>query len=117
MSQFNAFRVYGNRFVFLVLVLVTLFFSFSPGSVSPAFVVNNDKLAHFVVFFGLTFWLKFSFPGFFARKLFFIMAFLAASIEVFQYLFAGRELSFFDFGAGVLGVFVYLVVLRICGWR
>ena len=117
MSRFHVFRVYGNRFVFLVLVVVTLFFSFSPGSVSPAFVVNNDKLAHFVVFFGLTFWLKFSFPGFLARKLFFIMVLLAASIEVFQYLFANREFSFFDFGAGGLGVFVYLVVLRICGWR
>ena len=101
------------KYLFLLLVGVTLFFSFSPGSVTPAFVVNNDKLAHFVVFFGLSFGLSLSFADFSIRKLFFIMVLLAAGIEVFQYLFANRELSFFDFGASTLGIFVYLSVLKI----
>ncbi len=41
------------------------------------------------------------------------MLLLAAGIEIFQFLFANRQLSFFDFLAGALGVFIYLTVLKL----
>ena len=41
------------------------------------------------------------------------MILLAAGIEVFQYLFADRELSVLDFMASLAGIFVYVMLLKL----
>ncbi|MCK5829822.1 MAG: hypothetical protein KAH20_05925 [Methylococcales bacterium] len=99
--------------LFYVVVGVMLFFAFLPGKFTPNIIGHHDKLAHFVAFFILSFGMKFSFSTYSFRRIFLIMAILAAGIEFFQYGFTSRQFSIVDFGAGMAGVFIYLSILRI----
>ncbi len=101
------------RYLFFIVVSAILFFAFSPGHFTPTIFNNHDKLAHFCAFFILSLGMNFSFSTYSTRRLFVVMAFLAMGIEVVQYLFTSREFSIIDFAAGMVGVFTYLILLKI----
>lgn len=101
------------RYLFFIVVSAILFLAFSPGHFTPKIFFNHDKLAHFCAFFVLSIGMNFSFSAYSIRRLFVVMAFLAIGIEVIQYLFTSREFSIIDFAAGMVGVFTYLVLLKI----
>ncbi len=103
------------KYLFYLLVGVTLFFSLSAAHITPAIIVNHDKFAHFVVFFVLSFCMNLAFPTHAIKDLTVVMISLAVGIELFQYLFAHRELSVVDLGASVAGIFVYLIISKIIG--
>lgn len=96
-----------------MVVSVIMFFAFSPGHFTPDIIGDHDKLAHFVAFFALAFGLNFSFPKYSARRTFLILVLVAAGIEIVQYYFTSRQLSFIDFVAGMTGIFAYLSALKI----
>ena len=101
------------KYLFFVLVGVTLFFSLSVGQITPAIVVNHDKFAHFVVFLVLSFCMNISFPRHTIKDLIVVMILLAVGIEFVQYLFTNRELSVIDLGASMAGIFVCVTMLKI----
>lgn len=101
------------RSLFFGVVVVILFLAFVPSQFDPDLARGHDKIAHFVAFFVLSFSMKVSFSSHTFRRIFLIMALLAAGIEIFQYCFTSRQFSVTDFGAGMAGVFVYLSILRI----
>ena len=103
------------KFFFFVLVGVTLFFSLSVGKITPAIVVNHDKFTHFVVFLVLSFCMNISFPKHTVKELIVVMISLAIGIEFAQYLFANRVLSVIDLGASMVGIFAYVMMLKIIG--
>ena len=61
--------------------------------------------------------MKFSFPIYSIKRIFFIMAFLAMGIEVVQHFFTTRELSFIDFVAGLAGIFAFIAMLKVVAKR
>jgi VanZ family protein len=99
--------------LFYIVVGVILFLAFSPSQFTPSIVGGHDKIAHFVAFFVLSFGMKISFTTYSFRRIFLMMALLAAGIEIFQYGFTSRQFSIADFGAGMAGVFIYLSMVRI----
>lgn len=101
------------KYLFYIVVSTILFFAFSPGHFTPSVLGNHDKAAHFCAFFVLSFGMKFSFPTYPIKRIFIIMALLAMGIEIVQHYFTTRELSVVDFAAGLAGIFVYLVMLKI----
>lgn len=101
------------KYLFFVLVGVTLFFSLSVGQITPAIVVNHGKFAHFLVFLVLSFCMNISFPTHTIKDLIVGMISLALGIEFVQYLFANRELSVIDIGASMAGIFVYVTMLKV----
>ncbi len=105
------------KYLFYIVVCTTLFLAFSPGHFTPSLMVNHDKVAHFCAFFVLTFGMKFSFPIYSIKRIFFIMAFLAMGIEVVQHFLTTRELSFIDFVAGLAGIVAYIAMLKIIAKR
>ena len=105
------------KYLFYIVVSTTLFLAFSPGHFTPSLMVNHDKVAHFCAFFVLSFGMKFSFPTYSIKRIFFIMAFLAMGIEVVQHFFTTRELSIIDFAASLAGIFVFLTMLKIIAKR
>ena len=100
------------KYIFFILVGVTLFFSFSAGPITPAIVVNHDKVAHFVVFFVLSFCMNISFSKDTIKNLILVMILLAIGIECVQYLFTNRELSILDLWASLAGIFVYVMIWK-----
>ena len=101
------------KYLFFVLVGVTLFFSLSTWHITPAIVVNHDKFAHFLVFLVLSFCMNISFPRHTIKDLIVVMILLAVGIEFVQYLFTNRELSVIDLGASMAGIFVCVTMLKI----
>lgn len=101
------------KYLFFVLVGITLFFSLSAGQITPAIVVNHDKLFHFIVFFALSFFMNISFPTYKIKKIVVVMILLAVGIEFAQYYFANRELSVIDFAASIMGIIVYVSIVKI----
>ena len=101
------------KYLFFVLVGVTLFFSLSTWHITPAIVVNHDKFAHFLVFLMLSFCMNISFPTHTIKDLIVGMILLALGIEFVQYLFANRELSVIDIGASMAGIFAYVTMLKV----
>ncbi len=99
--------------LFYATTSVILFFAFSPGHFTPSIVGHHDKIAHFVAFFCLASGLLFSFPSCSIKRTFFILALLAAGIEIIQFYFTSRHFSMIDFGAGIAGVFFYLSIFKI----
>ena len=100
------------KFLFFATVSTILFFAFSPGHFTPRIFHGHDKIAHIFAFFVLSFGMKVSFTTYSIRRIFLIMALLAGGIEVIQYLFANREVSAADFGAGMVGFFIYASMLK-----
>lgn len=98
--------------LFYVVVGAILFLAFIPSKFTPSIVGGHDKIAHFVAFFVLSFGMKISFSTYSFRRIFLMMALLAAGIEIFQYGFTSRQFSVADFGAGMAGVFIYLSMDR-----
>ena len=103
------------KYLFYIFVGVTLFFSLSVGNMTPAIVVNHDKIAHFVAFFVLSFFMNISFPTQTIKNLIVIMILIAVGIEFAQYYFANRELSVIDLGASVAGIIGYVIMLKFIG--
>lgn len=103
------------KYLFYMLVGVTLFFALSAGQITPAMVVNHDKFSHFLVFFVLSFCMNISFPTHTIKNLIVGMISFAIGIEFAQYLFANRELSVTDFGASMAGITGYIIMLKFIG--
>lgn len=113
LSLVNIRKTYLMKSLFYIVVGVILFLAFTPSKFTPSIVGGHDKIAHFVAFFVLSFGMKFSFSTYSFRRIFLMMALLAAGIEIFQYYFTNRQFSIMDFGAGMAGVFIYLSLLKI----
>lgn len=105
------------KYLFFIVVGTILFLAFSPGHFTPTLLGNHDKIMHFGAFFVLSFGMKFSFPTYPIKRIFFIMTLLAMGIEVVQHFLTTRELSIIDFAAGLAGIFVYFTLLKIVAKR
>jgi len=86
------------------------FFAFSPGQLTPAYIVNHDKAAHAVVFFILSWMMRRSFPAMTMRKMILTVGLLALGIEVIQFLFANRGFSAEDMIYNALGISLYVIL-------
>lgn len=104
-------RVKLFRVVFVVALLVTLWATMAPMSDVAATSIN-DKLAHFVTFFGLMFLADFACQQDRWRVskplLLFFYGFL---IECIQYFIPYRSFSWLDFIADAAGVLGYLLLV------
>ncbi len=102
------------KFPLVLLLLVVggiLFFAFSPGHWTPAWIVNHDKFVHLAVFFLLSIFLSYVF-SWLTLSLHFVLLFLfAVLIEAIQYSLFSRGFSVEDILFGLVGVlFFYMLV-------
>lgn len=70
-----------------------------------------DKLNHFMAFFALYILLINSYFALSVLKTFLVLFVFAVQIEIVQYFIPGREFSFFDIAADVVGMLIGYVVL------
>lgn len=102
----------------VLLILIILFLSFYPFSISEKepLIKHQDKLAHFLLYFSLTFSLIKSFKEeLFLFNPFFLSALTSFSfgtlIEIFQSVFTDyREGSFYDAIFNFLGIIFVLIL-------
>ena len=98
------------KFLFLSGLLVIFVFALSPGHITPAYIVNHDKMAHVAGFFMLSFLLQGAFPLLIIRARVLVLVLLALMIETMQYLFVGRSFSLDDLLYGVAGILLFVVL-------
>lgn len=117
------YRVKCFRVAFVAALILTLWATTAPMSDVAATSVN-DKLAHFVTFFGLMFLVDFSYlqENLWLKKLM-LLFFYGFLIECIQYFIPYRSFSWLDFiadAAGVLGYFLIVPLLKrfpLLSWR
>ena len=98
-------------FLFMLLLIGILFFAFSPGQWTPAWVVNHDKFVHFAVFFLLSVFLSYVFPLLNLLTHFILLLFFAILIEVVQFSLFSRGFSIEDILFGALGVLLFYLLV------
>ncbi len=90
-----------------------LFFAFSPGRLTPAWIVNHDKLSHFSVFFMVSFMVNFSFPKMTISMQLALLFLFSLLIEIMQLTFFNRGFSLIDIGYNTLGMALFYLFLCI----
>lgn len=100
------------KYLLLLSVLIISFFAFSPGQLTPAFIVNHDKAAHAITFFLLSWMMSKSFPMMPLLKTIVLLFLGALAIEVIQFLFAGRGFSTEDMLFNAVGIFSYCILIQ-----
>lgn len=98
------------KYLLLLSLLVISIFAFSPGHFTPAFIVNNDKAAHLVVFSILSLMMSRSFPAMQVQKNVLLLSLLALAIETIQFLFAKRGFSAEDILYDIAGVLLFVTI-------
>jgi len=101
--------------IFIFTIFVISIFAFTSGRLTPAFVVNNDKIFHTLAFIVLSFMMHHSFAMGSLRKSAIFVLFVGVMIEVIQVLFTTRGFSFEDLGFDLLGVMLYSIIYYYAG--
>lgn len=105
-KQVNTARIFYRSMLSLALLLVLYLMTAPLDQTSAAGV--NDKVAHLLVFLLLAWLADFSFPrsGFGAIKIA-ALGWYGLSLEFLQYFLPYRSCSLLDFGADVVGILLY----------
>lgn len=95
------------KYILVIAIATILFFALMPGRMTPAFIVDHDKVVHAVVFFMLALMLRRSFPGVSLLQCVVFLGIFGVGIETLQYLFANRGFSRGDIVFDGLGLTLY----------
>lgn len=101
--------IFIPKILLSIYLLGIVVFAFAPGNWTPAWVVNHDKFSHLMVFFFLSFMLKFSFPKMKPVLLLALLVFFAVLIELFQHSFFNRGFSSVDILYDLIGIGLFFI--------
>ena len=106
--------VFLFRFLFLGLVVLTLYLTLNPAPPQLAFDRYGDKFEHTVGFIGLGLLAGTSFPRTSSLRILEHLSFFGAMIEVFQAIPAmHRDCDWHDWVADTTGVIIALAILAV----
>ena len=97
-------------------VAAILLFSFMPGRLTPAFVVNHDKAVHAAAFFILALMIRYEWKALRSGRLVLILGALGAGIEIGQHFFTDRHFSAEDLLSDAAGILFYIMAARGLFW-
>ncbi|MBU3015742.1 VanZ family protein [Poseidonibacter lekithochrous] len=100
------------RYLFILALGLIVYISFNSTFINPYLFEGADKIKHFLAFFILSFLFFRSFEDINNKFKFSILALFAVLIEVIQ-SFVGREASVNDALASLLGIVLYLLIVKI----
>lgn len=101
------------KIVFFILLFIVIYFSVETNiKINTYPFEHSDKLKHIIAFFTLSFFFFKSFKDINNKFKFSILALFAVLIEGIQ-SFIGREASFNDALASLLGIVLYLLILKV----
>ena len=101
------------RLLFVFALIGTLILTFSVASNIPNIELINDKLAHGLTFFVLTFLCSHAFGRHYGLSAVAALSLFGLLIEIIQYFLPWRSFSWLDWGADNIGIIGYDICHRL----
>lgn len=111
--MFELINKKAYRILFALALIGTLIATLSVATELVRAGLINDKLAHGLIFFVLTFLCFHAMPGRYGLRALVALAFFGLAIEIIQHFLPYRNFSWLDWASDIAGIVLYDLIHRL----